>query len=114
MSAFPNDPLIRGAIMQSGDSESPSVHFVQYLTVELANQPMWPLNDQISKIATDLGCPTGKGELECLRTKSGDELRQSLLSTRTQFQPVTDNITIFKESAPSPFPMTPSSFAVIF
>lgn len=58
---------------------------------------MWPLNDQISKIALNLSCPTGRGELNCLRRKTGLELQQVLLATGTQFQPVIDNITIFKD-----------------
>lgn len=62
-----------------------------------ASQPMWPLNDQISKIAQNLSCPTGRGQLDCLRQKSGVELQKVLLATGTQFQPVTDNVTIFKE-----------------
>ncbi|KAF8161558.1 carboxylesterase [Crassisporium funariophilum] len=81
LSAFYKNPLIRGAVMQSGDTL----------------QPMWQLNDQISKIATNMSCPTGHGLLDCLRTKSGTELKQVLLSTGTQFQPVTDNVTVFKD-----------------
>ncbi|KAF8058614.1 carboxylesterase [Lyophyllum atratum] len=81
LSAFSRHPLIRGAIMQSGDTA----------------QPMWPLNDQIGKIAANMSCPTGRGLLECLRKKSGLELKQTLLATGTQFQPVTDNITIWKD-----------------
>ncbi|KAI0792500.1 carboxylesterase [Abortiporus biennis] len=81
LTAFYQDPLIRGAVMQSSDT----------------SQPMWPLNDQISKIATNFSCPTGHGLLDCLRSKSGIELQQVLLDTGTQFQPVTDNVTIFKD-----------------
>ncbi|KAL0955512.1 hypothetical protein HGRIS_001751 [Hohenbuehelia grisea] len=81
LSAFPRDPLIRGAIMQSADT----------------SQPMWQLNDQIGKIAADLSCPTGRGQLDCLRSKSGLELQRVLLLTGTQFQPVIDNITVFKD-----------------
>lgn len=80
MTAFAQNSLIRGAVMQSADT----------------SQPMWPLNDQISKISKNLSCPTGSGQLDCLRTKSGSELQQVLLATGTQFQPVTDNVTIFK------------------
>jgi len=58
---------------------------------------MWVLNDQIAKIAASLTCPTGDGLLDCLREKSGTELRQVLLSTGTQFQPVVDNVTVWKE-----------------
>ncbi|RDB20701.1 Para-nitrobenzyl esterase [Hypsizygus marmoreus] len=81
LSAFSHNPLIRGAIMQSGDTA----------------QPIWPLNDQIGIIAADLSCSTGHGQLDCLRTKSGVELKQALLTTATQFQPVVDNITIWKD-----------------
>lgn len=64
---------------------------------------MWPLNDQISQIAANLSCPTGHGELACLRGKSGLELQRVLLATGTQFQPVIDNVTIFKEYEPRTF-----------
>lgn len=59
---------------------------------------MWGLNDQISKIAQNFSCPTGRGLLDCLRKESGADLQKVLLATGTQFQPVTDNVTIFKES----------------
>ncbi|KAI0701389.1 carboxylesterase [Cytidiella melzeri] len=81
MTAFAQDPIIRAAVMQSGDT----------------SQPMWPLNDQISKIASNMSCPTGKGLLDCLRKKSGSDLQTVLLATGTQFQPVTDNVTIWKD-----------------
>ena len=58
---------------------------------------MWPLNEQIAYIAKNLSCPTGNGLLGCLRGVSGDVLRQTLLSTKTQFQPVVDNVTVFKD-----------------
>lgn len=58
---------------------------------------MWQLNDQISKIAANMTCPTNGGLLECLRNKSGEELKRALLNTGTQFQPVTDNVTVWKE-----------------
>ena len=58
---------------------------------------MWPLNDQISKVASHTSCPTGKGLLDCLRAKSATDLQAVLLATGTQFQPVTDNVTIWKE-----------------
>ena len=58
---------------------------------------MWGLNDQISKIATNMSGPTEKGLMDCLRSKSGVELQKVLLATGTQFQPITDNITIWKE-----------------
>ncbi|KAG7091466.1 hypothetical protein E1B28_010497 [Marasmius oreades] len=81
LSAFPNDPIIRGAIMQSADT----------------SQPMWAPNNQLSTIASNLSCPIGQGELSCLRKISGGELQRVLLATGTQFQPVIDNITIFKD-----------------
>ncbi|KXN86032.1 Para-nitrobenzyl esterase [Leucoagaricus sp. SymC.cos] len=81
LSAYRENPLIRGAVMQSGDTA----------------QPMWPINQQISKIASNFSCPLGKGMLNCLRTKSGTALRQVLLDTGAQFQPVTDNVTIWKD-----------------
>ncbi|KAF9262533.1 carboxylesterase [Marasmius fiardii PR-910] len=81
LSAFPNDPIIRGAIMQSADT----------------SQPMWELNSQLSIIASSLSCPTGTGELDCLRKVPGEDLRRVLLATGTQFQPVIDNITVFKD-----------------
>ncbi|TCD67432.1 hypothetical protein EIP91_012404 [Steccherinum ochraceum] len=81
MTAFAKDPLIRGAVMQSADT----------------SQPMWGLNNQISKIAQNFSCPTGRGLLDCLRKQSGVDLQKVLLATGTQFQPVTDNVTIFKE-----------------
>lgn len=58
---------------------------------------MWPINQQIGKIAANFSCPLGKGLLNCLRTKSGTDLQRVLLDTGTQFQPVTDNITVWKE-----------------
>ena len=42
-------------------------------------------------------CPTGKGQLDCLRTKDGFSLQKILLSSGNQFQPVIDNITVFKD-----------------
>lgn len=81
MSAYHRDPIIRAAIMQSGDTL----------------QPMWPENQEIAKVSSAMGCPTGKGQLDCLRTKSGDELRKVLLETKAQFQPVTDNVTVWKD-----------------
>ncbi|KAH6897943.1 carboxylesterase [Coprinopsis sp. MPI-PUGE-AT-0042] len=81
MSAYHRDPIIRAAIMQSGDTL----------------QPMWPENQEIAKISTSMGCPTGKGQLDCLREKSGDDLRKILLETKAQFQPVTDNVTVWKD-----------------
>ena len=35
--------------------------------------------------------------LDCLRGKDGNDLRRVLLATGVQFQPVIDNITIFKD-----------------
>ncbi|KIP07292.1 hypothetical protein PHLGIDRAFT_30076 [Phlebiopsis gigantea 11061_1 CR5-6] len=81
MTAYADDPIIRAAVMQSADT----------------SQPMWPLNDQISKIASNMSCPTGNGLLNCLRTKSATNLQEVLLATGTQFQPVTDNVTIWKD-----------------
>ncbi|KAF9561897.1 carboxylesterase [Agrocybe pediades] len=82
LSAYHDNPLIRGAVMQSADTA----------------QPMWQLNDQLSKISANLSCPTtGKGQLDCLRTKSGADLQKVLLATGTQFQPVTDNVTVWKD-----------------
>jgi hypothetical protein len=98
MTAFAEDPIIRAAVMQSADSEYCLSVLVRLLLISLkASQPMWPLNDQISKIATNMSCPTGHGLLDCLRTKSATDLQKVLLATGTQFQPVTDNVTIWKE-----------------
>ena len=58
---------------------------------------MWGLNDQIGKLAANMSWPTGKGLIECLRSKSGVDLQKSLLATGLQFQPITDNITIWKK-----------------
>jgi hypothetical protein len=58
---------------------------------------MWPIDQQLGIIAQNLSCPTGPGLLDCLRTKDGFELKAVLLATGAQFQPVTDNITIFYE-----------------
>ncbi|GJE94821.1 carboxylesterase [Phanerochaete sordida] len=81
MTAYHEDPIVRAAVMQSADT----------------SQPMWGLNDQISKLASNISCPTGKGLLDCLRTKSATDLQQVLLATGLQFQPVTDNVTIWKD-----------------
>lgn len=59
---------------------------------------MWQLNEQIAYIAQNLKCPTGEGILDCLRGVSGDVLQRSLLDTKTQFQPVVDNVTVFKDA----------------
>lgn len=61
---------------------------------------MWPINSQLDLVAVNISCPTEgqPGQLQCLRSKSGVELQKVLLDTGAQFQPVTDNITIFKES----------------
>lgn len=64
---------------------------------------MWPLGNQISEISTKLNCTTGHGQLDCLRKKSGADLQAVLLATGNQFQPVTDNITIWKECVSSYF-----------
>lgn len=99
MTAFAEDPIIRGAVMQSADSKPLPSHPGHYVSLSWpqAAQPMWPLNDQISKIASNMSCPTGRGLLNCLRTKSATDLQKVLLATGTQFQPVTDNVTIWKE-----------------
>ncbi|KAL5526290.1 hypothetical protein ACEPAF_8013 [Sanghuangporus sanghuang] len=81
MSAWPNDPIIRGAVMQSSDT----------------SQPQWQVGNQLETISKNLSCPTGVGQLDCLRTKSGVALQDILLSSGNQFQPVIDNITIFKD-----------------
>lgn len=101
MSAWPNDPLIRGAVMQSGDSKATTRYLksAHFLITGLALQPMWPLNSQLNLISSNLSCTEGPGQLDCLRTKSSEELKTALLFTGAQFQPVTDNITIFKECA---------------
>ena len=58
---------------------------------------MWGLNDQITPIAQNFSCPTGRGELDCLRKVPAVDLQTVLLATGKQFQPVTDNITVFKD-----------------
>ncbi|EIN08033.1 carboxylesterase [Punctularia strigosozonata HHB-11173 SS5] len=79
MSGWPDDPLIRGAVMQSADTA----------------QPMWPIDQQLKIIATNVSCTTGKGMLDCLRKTLVLELQSAQISTNAQFQPVTDNRTIF-------------------
>ncbi|KZT40310.1 alpha/beta-hydrolase [Sistotremastrum suecicum HHB10207 ss-3] len=81
MSAWPSDPIIRAAVMQSSDT----------------SQPQWELGNQLEAISKNQSCPTGKGQLACLRTKSGTALQAVLLAIGNQFQPVIDNITIFKD-----------------
>ncbi|KDQ57834.1 hypothetical protein JAAARDRAFT_194101 [Jaapia argillacea MUCL 33604] len=80
---YGHNPLIIGAIMQSADT----------------SQPMWPMDQQLSIIASNstVGCPTGPGMLDCLRSKDGFLLQSVALATNAQFQPVIDNITIFKD-----------------
>lgn len=102
LTAFANDPIIRGAIMQSADSVFLFDLFAFLLSLtthHVASQPMWPLNSQLDMVAGNISCPVGgrDGQLDCLRSKSGFELQKVLLATGAQFQPVTDNITIFKE-----------------
>ena len=58
---------------------------------------MWQLNDQLGKLAANVSCPEVEGSIECLRSKTGAELQTALLATGLQFQPITDNITIWKE-----------------
>lgn len=101
MSAYHRGPLIRSAIMQSGDGRSLTPYF-KFSTVNCPHssvaQPMWPVDSQLSLLSSKLGCPSGgSGQLDCLRKKDGQELRSVLLETGAQFQPVTDNITIWKE-----------------
>lgn len=98
LSAFAHDPIIRGAVMQSGDSQY-HTYLCPLLVLILreAAQPMWPVGQQIGKIAANLSCPIGLGQLDCLRSKTGLELQKALLGTGAQFQPVTDNITVWKK-----------------
>lgn len=63
----------------------------------VASQPQWELGSQLEVISQNQSCPTGKGQLDCLRTKDGFALQAILLSSGNQFQPVIDNITIFKD-----------------
>ncbi len=44
-----------------------------------------------------LSCTTGNGQLDCLRKQDAFALQAVLLATGNQFQPVIDNITIFKD-----------------
>lgn len=101
MSAWPEDPLIRGAIMQSSDSQCflrALLRFhVNLSDIISASQPQWELNDQLNAISKNFSCPSGSGELDCLRKQSGEDLQNVLLATGNQFQPVIDNITIFKD-----------------
>lgn len=98
MSAWPSDPIIRAAVMQSSDSEQPLGQILYSVYIDfLASQPQWELGNQLEAISRNQSCPTGKGQLECLRTKSGTALQAVLLATGNQFQPVIDNITIFKD-----------------
>jgi hypothetical protein len=99
ITAWAHDPLIRGAVMQSSDSAYEMLENIfkrlAYLTLTAA-QPMWPLNQQIEIVARNVSCPTGHGMLDCLRTKDAFELKRAVIATGAQFQPVTDNITIFQ------------------
>lgn len=107
MSAWPNDPIIRAAVMQSSDSTSNShpIRWSKYFhspripirPVRTASQPQWEVNDQLNAISQNFFCPTGKGELDCLRKQSATDLQRVLLDTGNQFQPVIDNITVFKD-----------------
>lgn len=80
---YGHEPLIIGAIMQSADT----------------SQPMYPEDQQLAIVASNdtVNCPTGAGMLECLRTKDAFLLKSVALATNAQFQPVIDNITIFKD-----------------
>ena len=40
---------------------------------------------------------TVRGSIECMRAKPVEDLQSSLLATGLQFQPITDNITIWKK-----------------
>ncbi|KZO95960.1 alpha/beta-hydrolase [Calocera viscosa TUFC12733] len=81
MSAYPTDPIVRAAVMQSADT----------------SQPMWQLGNQLIAISQNLSCTTGPGQLDCLRTKDAFALQAILLSSGNQFQPVIDNITVFSD-----------------
>ncbi|KAL6306974.1 Alpha/Beta hydrolase protein [Sparassis latifolia] len=81
MSAWPEDPIIRGAVMQSADT----------------SQPMWELGNQLIPISQNLSCTTGPGQLDCLRTKDAFAIQAILWSSGAQFQPVIDNITVFQD-----------------
>ena len=76
------------------DTNSPEVIFNYSKT---ASQPQWQSDSQLSAIANNFSCPTGQGMIGCLREKDGNALRRVLLDTGVQFQPVIDNITIFKD-----------------
>ena len=67
------------------------------LTSGTASQPQWQLGNQLEAISKNQSCPTGNGQLDCLRTKDGFALQAVLLATGNQFQPVIDNVTIFKD-----------------
>ena len=62
-----------------------------------ASQPQWKVGNQLQVFSERLSCPTGDGQLDCLREKNGTELQKVLLDSGNQFQPVIDNITIFKD-----------------
>lgn len=102
LSAYPANPLIRGAIMQSSDSTPSFIHHSSnalHFSVS-ASQPQWQLNSQLTAIAANQSCPTSPpytGQLDCLRGKDAFALQNVLLATGNQFQPVIDNITIWKD-----------------
>ncbi|EGN92698.1 hypothetical protein SERLA73DRAFT_116990 [Serpula lacrymans var. lacrymans S7.3] len=82
LTAWPEDPLIRGAVMQSSDT----------------SQPMYPLGQQLSIIAQNVSCPAQPpGQLDCLRQVDPFTLQSVLIATGAQFQPVIDNITVFQD-----------------
>lgn len=60
---------------------------------------MWPQNSQLDLVAAAAGCPAraGRAQLACLRARSGADVRAALLASGAQFQPVTDNVTVFME-----------------
>ncbi|KDQ08356.1 hypothetical protein BOTBODRAFT_569583 [Botryobasidium botryosum FD-172 SS1] len=80
LSAYPTSSLIRGAIMQSGDT----------------TQPIWPTDSQLALVSANLGCPSTK-PLACLRKKTDVELQKALIASGAQFQPVVDNITVWRD-----------------
>lgn len=62
-----------------------------------ASQPQWQIGSQLEAIAKNQSCPLGEGQLDCLRKRDGLALQAILLSSGNQFQPVIDNITVFKD-----------------
>lgn len=83
--------------MQSSDSKSYPHNKRLFLDKFAASQPQWQLGNQLEAISVNQSCTTGKGQLDCLREKDGLALQAILLSSGNQFQPVIDNITVFKD-----------------